>query len=261
MPTPVERTHYQVLGLAPGASASQIRDAHRQLARLLHPDRLGDATDAERRLAERRMREVNQAWTALSDPDRRADYDRMLRAQATGPTGAGSAAYGSGASGPGSARSYGADVGATARNPQTGYPIDDDPDEFYRRLRESSIDPDEPQLAGWHFWLLRRGPIVAAVLVALFLFVATAYAGGGGGGSDQAVTTTVPPALDCVRITQGRTAVPVPCDSDNDGRIVTELPAALDCPAATSYVLVDNRFICVTTDPSVVGSTPTTLGG
>ena len=48
---------------------------------MLHPDRLVDASDAERRLAERRMREVNVAWTTLSDPARRTDYDRLLRAQ------------------------------------------------------------------------------------------------------------------------------------------------------------------------------------
>jgi len=262
MATSGERTHYQVLGVAPGATAVQIRDAHRQLARVLHPDRLSDATDAERRLAERRMREVNVAWTTLSDPTRRTDYDRTLRAAATGPSRSGSGAYGSGAAGPGSSRGYGAGVDPTQRDPRTGRPIDDDPDDFYARLRAAEVDPDEEPLAGWQFWLLRRGPIVAAVLVAVFLFVATAYAGGGNDDPDQASTaSTAAPSKDCVRVTDGRTAVRINCDADNDGRIVTEVATALDCPAQTTYVLLDSKFTCVTTDPSVIGSTPTTIGG
>jgi hypothetical protein len=262
MATSGERTHYQVLGIAPGATPQQVRDAHRQLARVLHPDRLAGATDAERRLAERRMREVNVAWTTLSDPARRTDYDRMLRAAATGPTRAGSGAFGSGATGPGSSRGYGADVDPTARDPRTGHPVDDDPDELYRRLREAQLDPDEEPLSGWQFWLLRRGPIVAAVVVAAFLFIATAYAGSGNDDPGEGTTvSTAAPSKDCVRVTDGRTAVRITCDADNDGRIVTEVPTALDCPAQTTYVLLDSKFTCVTTDPSVVGSTPTTIGG
>jgi curved DNA-binding protein CbpA len=200
------------------------------------------------------MREVNVAWTALSDPTRRADYDRELRARATGPSGPGSAAYGSGASGPGSARSYGAPV-----DPADS--IADDPDEFYRRLREAQLDPDEEPLSPWHFWILRRGPIVAAVVVALFLFVLTAYAGSGNESEDGVAGPTTEATKNCVRLTQGRTAVRVNCGADNDGHIVTEVGAALDCPSQTSYVLVDNRFICISSDPSVVGSPPESLGG
>jgi len=258
MATSAERTHYQVLGVAPGASPTQIRDAHRQLARVLHPDRLSEANDAERRLAERRMREVNVAWTALSDPTRRADYDRSLRARATGP--GGGATYGSGASGPGSARSYGAPVDPASGPAGADASLADDPDEFFRRLREAERDPDEPQLSSWHFWILRRGPIVAAVVVALFLFVMTAYAGSGNdGASDDPATPTTVGSRDCVRLTEGRTAVQVSCSADNDGHIVTEVGAALDCPTKTNYVLIESRFICISNDPSVVGSTPPDL--
>lgn len=261
MATPDERTHYQVLGVAVGASPKTVRDAHRQLARVLHPDMVSGASDAERRLAERRMREVNAAWTTLSDPDRRRDYDRMLRAGATGPSGpSGSSAYGSGASGPGSARGYGSGVDGSGANPRTGRPDLDDPDEFFARLRSQELDPEEEPLAGWHFWLLRRGPILAAVVVALFLFVATAYAGGSRSDADPSQPTTTIAVRDCVRLTEGRTAVRSVCSEQNDGRIVTQVDAALDCPDGTTYVLLDNKFTCVTSDPSIMGSPPPTGG-
>ncbi|MHB1138141.1 MAG: J domain-containing protein [Microthrixaceae bacterium] len=258
MPTSPERTHYQVLGVAPGATTQQIRDAHRQLARMLHPDRLAGASDAERRLAERRMREVNAAWTTLSNPDRRTDYDRRLRAGATGPTG-GAGASGATGYGPASSRGAGATVDDTARNPGSGWPVDDDPDEFYSRLRAARVDLNEPELPSWQFWLLRRGPIVAALAVAAFLFVVTAYAGGGGGGSGDEAVSTTNAARDCVRLTEGRTATRVSCEVDNDGRIVTVVGAALDCPAGTSYVILDADVTCVTDDPSIVADTTTTL--
>jgi len=51
------------------------------------------------------------------------------------------------------------------------------------------------------------------------------------------------------------------CSQDNDGRIVTQVDAALDCPDRTTYVLLDTTFTCVTKDPSVMGSPPPTEEG
>ncbi|WP_332814971.1 J domain-containing protein [Ramlibacter sp.] len=59
---------YDVLGLAPGASAQDVRQAWRRLAQQHHPDR-GEAADTEA------MALINQAYEVLSDPDRRARYD------------------------------------------------------------------------------------------------------------------------------------------------------------------------------------------
>ena len=65
----------------------------------------------------------------------------------------------------------------------------------------------------------------------------------------------------CARLVEGRSAVAVPCNQRNDGRILTQVPAALDCPARTKYVLIGSDFYCVSSDPSVTASTPTVLGG
>ena len=66
-----ERDYYEVLGVQRGASGAQIKRAFRALARELHPD---VSSEPE---AEQRFREVAEAYEVLSDPERRATYDRL----------------------------------------------------------------------------------------------------------------------------------------------------------------------------------------
>jgi len=61
---------YAVLGLPRNATPPQVARARRRLAKRHHPD-VHRATDATAR-----MRRINQAWQILSNPVRRADYDR-----------------------------------------------------------------------------------------------------------------------------------------------------------------------------------------
>jgi DnaJ-class molecular chaperone len=67
------RDYYQILGLARGASADDIKKAYRRLARQYHPDLHSGAKKAE---MEKRFKEVNEAHEVLSDPDKRKKYDR-----------------------------------------------------------------------------------------------------------------------------------------------------------------------------------------
>jgi curved DNA-binding protein CbpA len=73
--------HYQLLGVARGASREEIAQAWRRRARAEHPDsRPGQAGDAAGR-----FRALAEAYRVLSDPGRRAAYDRALaRGQAAG---------------------------------------------------------------------------------------------------------------------------------------------------------------------------------
>jgi molecular chaperone DnaJ len=65
-----ERDYYEVLGVERDARDTDIKRAFRALARELHPD-VSDAPGADER-----FREVAEAYEVLSDPDKRATYDR-----------------------------------------------------------------------------------------------------------------------------------------------------------------------------------------
>ena len=62
---------YAVLGVPREATPLQVARAHRRLAKRHHPDLHEGATDAADQ-----MRRINEAWWVLSNPNRRADYDR-----------------------------------------------------------------------------------------------------------------------------------------------------------------------------------------
>ena len=68
-------SHYRVLGVEPGAGAETIKEHHRLLMRLFHPDRQTAPDERTDAFATR----INQAYTVLRSPVSRADYDFSLR--------------------------------------------------------------------------------------------------------------------------------------------------------------------------------------
>ncbi len=75
-------TYYEELGLAQNATAEEIHQAYRNLARLLHPDQQTD--EALRRLAESQMKRINLIHEVLTNPAMRREYDASLRPERTG---------------------------------------------------------------------------------------------------------------------------------------------------------------------------------
>ncbi|MDR5683559.1 MAG: molecular chaperone DnaJ [Armatimonadota bacterium] len=73
------RDYYQVLNVPRNASAEEIKQAYRRLAREYHPD-----VRREDPQAEERFKEINEAFQVLSDPERRAQYDRFGTVTAAG---------------------------------------------------------------------------------------------------------------------------------------------------------------------------------
>lgn len=69
------KDYYQALGVARDAPAEAIKKAYRKLARKYHPD-VSKEPDAGKRMAE-----INEANTVLSDPEKRAAYDQLGRHQ------------------------------------------------------------------------------------------------------------------------------------------------------------------------------------
>ena len=72
------RDYYRTLGVERDATADEIKKAFRKLARKYHPD-VSKEEDAEQR-----MKEVNEAYTVLSDPEKRAAYDQLGRGHRPG---------------------------------------------------------------------------------------------------------------------------------------------------------------------------------
>jgi len=68
------RDYYEILGVSKGASSDEIKAAFRKLARQYHPDVNKEAD------AEEKFKEINEAYGVLSDPQKRAQYDRFGRA-------------------------------------------------------------------------------------------------------------------------------------------------------------------------------------
>jgi molecular chaperone DnaJ len=75
---PATRDYYEILGIPRDSNSDAIRNAFRNLAKCYHPDKNRDPE------AEERFKEINEAYSVLSDEQRRAMYDRFGHAGLNG---------------------------------------------------------------------------------------------------------------------------------------------------------------------------------
>ena len=76
------RDYYDILGVNRGCDEAGLKAAFRKLAMEHHPDRNGGCEDASAR-----FKEINEAYSVLADPQKRAAYDRFGHAGVNGMNG------------------------------------------------------------------------------------------------------------------------------------------------------------------------------
>jgi curved DNA-binding protein CbpA len=194
-----ERSHYETLGVGPDASAADIRAAYLRLARELHPDTHLDRTEAERRAAERRLQDVNRAWSVLRDDTRRRAYDRDRAAPPRTPP-------------------AGSSPGPTASRPVPP------------RVEEDDDDLVDVAPGGCF------GGVVLGGLVALLLGIVIVTAFAGGDDAEDGPRPTVAPVEavqvgECVRYATDALTV-VPCDGAHDAQVAEIVTFPAPCPSA-----------------------------
>lgn len=75
---------YKILGVERNASADEIKKAYKKLAIKYHPDRQGDKSEAEKKEAEDKFKEAAEAYSVLSDSEKRQRYDQFGEAGVNG---------------------------------------------------------------------------------------------------------------------------------------------------------------------------------
>lgn len=69
------KDYYSILGVSKDATADDLKRAYRKLAKQYHPD--AQHTDEDKKNAEAKFKEINEAYSVLSDDNKRAQYDRF----------------------------------------------------------------------------------------------------------------------------------------------------------------------------------------
>ena len=89
-----KRDYYEVLGVNKNSTPDEIKSAYRKAALKWHPDKWVNGTDAEKKTAEENFKEASEAYSVLSDENKKARYDRYGFAGMDGGSATGGGGFG-----------------------------------------------------------------------------------------------------------------------------------------------------------------------
>lgn len=126
---PTKRDYYEILGVAKTATEAELKSAYRKLALQWHPDKHAD----DKKAAEEKFKEINEAYQVLSDPKKKQAYDQFGHSAFEGAAGMGGNPFAGGArSGP-----FTWSYSTSGGNPFAGFGGDagfDDPFEIFEQF-------------------------------------------------------------------------------------------------------------------------------
>ena len=70
-----KKNYYEILGIDKNATTEDIKKAFKKSSLKWHPDRWATGTDEEKKVAEEKFKEINEAHSILSDPQKKKNYD------------------------------------------------------------------------------------------------------------------------------------------------------------------------------------------
>jgi molecular chaperone DnaJ len=89
----MNKNYYDILGIQRNASDDDIKKAYKKAAIKWHPDRWANKSESERKSAEEKFKEINEANDCLSDPDKRRHYDTFGSMEGFGQGGFGGGGF------------------------------------------------------------------------------------------------------------------------------------------------------------------------
>lgn len=75
----MNKDYYKILGVAEDVSPDELKKVYRKMALKYHPDHQQGKSDAEKKEAEEKFKDINEAYETLSDPKKREEYDTMRK--------------------------------------------------------------------------------------------------------------------------------------------------------------------------------------
>ena len=204
-----EKSFYQILGVSESATLAQIRSAYLAKARKLHPDNFQNSSDLELAKSEESMRQINQAWSALSNNVRRANYDKKLQNGKEDRTSRNTVSWAS----------------SQEWEPKTEPPKQT---RRYATEEEMKLTWFAKLVKPLPLFLILIGGVVAIVIIASL---------GIGNNSDSTRSVPVPTGvpISCMDIVPGSRGVEVQC-GNHDAVIWSSVPAGQSCPNGLNQI-------------------------